>query len=259
MLTSLRIAGLLNQLGDLQSPRKDKDRCSQVDGDDLKPCADDSFSRASTADTQVSEGDREFVERQMCSVIGNMEAAVSLADPEDPGHTLKMVSKGFEAMTGFQKMVACGKNCRFMTYECHNDPEQLASLRSASKTGEPTTVVLENRKATGEKFLHCIHVQGMCVATDNLEGQDMWYLIGIHIDLVDGDATVVPQEAIRKTMAEVHSRVVAALKSAVPAQGLKAHGAKSAVQVFQRPLWMGGGESSDDDYSDTHDSDFDEE
>eukprot|EP00971_Amphidinium_carterae_P207072 4108535-Amphidinium_carterae.1 len=91
----------------------------------------------------------------MCSVIGNMEAAVSLADPEDPGHTLKMVSKGFEAklaykaaMTGFQKMVACGKNCRFMTYECHNDPEQLASLRSASKTGP----VLES----AHHSLHCV-------------------------------------------------------------------------------------------------------
>eukprot|EP00434_Breviolum_minutum_P033178 symbB.v1.2.029357.t2/scaffold3204.1/size61260/2 len=102
--------------------------------------------------------------------VADRQVSVSVADPRSPDAYLIAVSDHFETMTGYGRSEILGKNCRFLNAGCKVNQGDLLRLRTAVKTGESFTGVLENRKKSGELFLNLLDLHGLTVARNHSTG-----------------------------------------------------------------------------------------
>merc|ERR1719146_546115 len=92
------------------------------------------------------------------------------------------------------------------------NPIDLMNLRRCSKTGEPFTAILENRKKNGDLFLNLLDLRGLTVATNPETGEPLWFLVGVQADVTDVADSDMPgdhwnelqkvAEAIRSTISQ---------------------------------------------------------
>jgi len=115
--------------------------------------------------------------------VADRQVSVSVADPRSPDAYLIAVSDHFETMTGYGRSEILGKNCRFLNAGCKVNQGDLLRLRTAVKTGESFTGVLENRKKSGELFLNLLDLHGLTVARNHSTGDELWFLVGIQADV----------------------------------------------------------------------------
>ncbi|CAE8738756.1 unnamed protein product [Polarella glacialis] len=115
----------------------------------------------------------------------NTVFCVSIADPRTPDNALIAVSNQFLAMTGYGQTEVLGKSSRFLSDGCAMDPEDQSRLRLACETGAPFTGVLTNRRKTGELFVKLLDMRGLTVARNPVTGQELWFLVGIQVDVTD--------------------------------------------------------------------------
>jgi len=125
---------------------------------------------------------------------------VSIADPRADDFPLIAVSKKFETITGYLASEVLGKNCRFLSAGCSCDMVNLANLRAAFTTGAPFTAILENRRKSGELFLNLLDLRGLTVARSPCTGEDLWFLVGIQVDVTHAETLHV-----KANLSEIHA------------------------------------------------------
>lgn len=123
------------------------------------------------------------IRKAIRAVVADRQVSVSVADPRSPDAYLIAVSDQFETMTGYSRSEILGKNCRFLNAGCNVNQGDLLRLRTAVKTGESFTGVLENRKKSGELFLNLLDLHGLTVARNHSSGDELWFLVGIQADV----------------------------------------------------------------------------
>lgn len=135
-------------------------------------------------DAMTSQVVRESSIRSAIRVaVADRQVSVSVADPRSPDAYLIAVSDHFETMTGYGRSEILGKNCRFLNAGCKVNQGDLLRLRTAVKTGESFTGVLENRRKSGELFLNLLDLHGLTVARNHSTGDELWFLVGIQADV----------------------------------------------------------------------------
>lgn len=123
------------------------------------------------------------IRKAIRAVVADRQVSVSVADPRSRDAYLIAVSDQFETMTGYSRSEILGKNCRFLNAGCNVNQGDLLRLRTAVKTGESFTGVLENRRKSGELFLNLLDLHGLTVARNHSSGDELWFLVGIQADV----------------------------------------------------------------------------
>jgi len=166
---------------------------------------------------------------------------VSIADPRADDIPLIAVSKKFETITGYFASEVLGKNCRFLNVGCSVDPVNLANLRAACASGAPFTAILENRRKSGELFLNLLDLRGLTVARTPSTGEDLWFLVGIQVDVTHADMLDV-----QANLAEIHaitSGIRAGLEEELRALAV-AGALRSSLEVSESQLCEASGNST---------------
>mmetsp|Transcript_118267 Transcript_118267/g.235563 ORF Transcript_118267/g.235563 Transcript_118267/m.235563 type:complete len:371 (-) Transcript_118267:73-1185(-) len=152
--------------------------------------------------TSIKEAIRKAVEHgpPWAAAVEHGNFCVSIADPRANDIPLIAVSKKFETITGYMSSEVLGKNCRFLNAGCSFDPVDLANLRAACVSGAPFTAILENRRKSGELFLNLLDMRGLTVARSPTTGEDLWFLVGIQVDVTDAEMLDV-----QANLADIHA------------------------------------------------------
>jgi PAS domain-containing protein len=153
-------------------------------------------------ETSIKEAIRAAVEHgtSWAEAVEDGNFCVSIADPRADDIPLIAVSKKFETITGYFASEVLGKNCRFLNAGCSCDPVNLANLRAACANGTPFTAILENRRKSGELFLNLLDLRGLTVARNPSTGEDLWFLVGIQVDVTHAEMLDV-----QANLAEIHA------------------------------------------------------
>lgn len=179
---------------------------------------------------------------------------VTIADPRDNDCPLIAVSKEFTDLTGFESSDIIGINCRFLNHGCDMNPIDLMNLRRCSKTGEPFTAILENRKKNGDLFLNLLDLRGLTVATNPETGEPLWFLVGVQADVTDVADGEIPEDhwselqavsnAIRSSIASEIAKMAVDAASAGPhldsRNSPKASLKTEEWNLLTTPVWMAG-------------------
>lgn len=85
--------------------------------------------------------------------VGFSRATVSMVitNPRLEDNPIVYVNDAFERMTGYSRLGAIGRNCRFLQGD-ETEPSDIAKLRDAVANGEEVAVDLLNYRANGEPF-----------------------------------------------------------------------------------------------------------
>jgi len=118
------------------------------------------------------------------AAVASCTLPVTLAEPGNGG--IITVSPGFEKLTGAPKETLLASSLRCLgTDLLWQDPSDLMRLRIAEKTGKEATGLLSMRRLTGEHLEVMVHLRGLIVGQDQITGEEMWFLIGLYIDMAD--------------------------------------------------------------------------
>lgn len=115
---------------------------------------------------------------QVVKMIEEMQYSISISDPDLPDCPLIACSEGFEALTGYSKEEAVGRNCRFLNEGVEMSSELRMALRIAVQRGREFIGVLPNRRRSGELFRNLLHLTGLQVSGKR-------FLIGIQGDVTN--------------------------------------------------------------------------
>jgi PAS domain S-box-containing protein len=83
--------------------------------------------------------------------MGEAPVGISISDPDREDNPMVYVNEGFEALTGYSKAEAIGRNCRFLQGEATRE-EPVAEMREAIDTAQPVSVELRNYRKDGSQF-----------------------------------------------------------------------------------------------------------
>ena len=127
--------------------------------------------------------DLRSMERELQIMHRAIEAEASLpitvADALAPGQPLVYVNPAFERLTGYQRHEVLGRNCRFLQGD-DNAQAGLQTLRAAMAEGVSCTVVLNNYRKDGARFINELHVAPV------RDGQGrITHYIGVQTDITD--------------------------------------------------------------------------
>ena len=82
---------------------------------------------------------------------------IVVTDATQPDEPIVYVNSAFVRLTGYSRLEATGRNCRFLQGDQTGQPG-LAALRAALAEGRPCTTVLANRRRDGHLFLNELSV-----------------------------------------------------------------------------------------------------
>jgi len=194
-------------------------------------------------ETSINEAIQAAMEHgtSWAAVVEDGNFCVSVADPRADDIPLIAVSKTFETITGYLASEVLGKNCRFLNAGCSCDMVNLANLRSTYATGAPLTAILENRRKSGELFLNLLDLRGLTVARSPCTGEDLWFLVGIQVDVTHAETFHV-----QANFAKIHA-IISGVRAglAEEVRALAAAGAlRSSLEVSESQLCEASGNST---------------
>lgn len=127
--------------------------------------------------------DLRSMERELLIMHRAIEAEASLpitvVDALAPDQPLVYVNPAFERLTGYQRHEILGRNCRFLQADDHQQPGLLA-LRTALAEGVSCTVMLNNYRKDGARFINELHVAPVRDAQGRVT-----HFIGVQTDITD--------------------------------------------------------------------------
>jgi len=144
-------------------------------------------AQTSSIEEQIQIVSQNYIKGAVCEAIRDCSFCVTVADPRLDDSVLIAVSDGFETMSGYEAEEIVGRNCRFLSKGCEVSQSDRDGLREACRTGAPFATILENVRKTGERFKNHVDVRGLTVAHNLRTGEDLWYLIGIQLDVTEMD------------------------------------------------------------------------
>ena len=129
--------------------------------------------------------------------------AIVVTNPALEDNPIVYVNAAFETMTGYARMAAIGRNCRFLQGE-HTDPDSVQRLRDAIEKEEDATVTLLNYRADGTTFMNRLHI-----TTVRGEETGAKYFLGVQEEVDDQGETDRESRARRSDLAlsEIQHRV----------------------------------------------------
>src|SRR5436190_12435798 len=84
-------------------------------------------------------------------MLDSLGVAACVADASSPDLPLTYVNPAFEALTGWERAEAVGRNCRFLQGP-DTDPRAVAEIRDAVARGEGSRLTLLNYRRNGDAF-----------------------------------------------------------------------------------------------------------
>lgn len=91
------------------------------------------------------------------AAVEKARVAICLTDATRPDNPLAYVNPAFEALTGYSRAEAVGRNCRFLQ-GAGTDPSTVERLRAAIDAAEPIQVEILNYRRDGSPFWNALHV-----------------------------------------------------------------------------------------------------
>lgn len=107
-------------------------------------------------------------QEQVFELAGSMRVPATFSDPQIPDCPLVFVNNAFEELTGYSSSWAVGRNCRFLQGEA-TEKKDIKKLRQSVHECLPSTTILANYKANGEKFHNLLIIRpiwlkdGQCI------------------------------------------------------------------------------------------------
>ncbi|MGR3485469.1 MAG: PAS domain-containing protein [Paracoccaceae bacterium] len=114
-----------------------------------------------------------------------------VTNPNIDDNPIVYVNRAFEQVTGYSRVAAIGRNCRFLQCE-RTDPETVQTLRDAIAARREVTVDMVNARADGSEFWNRLLITPL-----EDEAGDIPYFLGVQMALPD------PPEARARFDAEV--------------------------------------------------------
>ena len=116
-------------------------------------------SAAALEDSSVLLSARDVTERKAYArelelksrAMDEAPVGITITDPDREDNPMIYVNEGFEALTGYSKEEAVGRNCRFLQGEATRE-RPVAEMRRAIDRAEPVSVALRNYRKDGSQF-----------------------------------------------------------------------------------------------------------
>jgi PAS domain S-box-containing protein len=113
---------------------------------------------------------------QFDKIFGNVDTAVSIADPMLPDRPLVYVNPAFVDLTGYPTSEIIGRNCRFLQGPGTLD-ETRESIKQSLDTARPITICIRNYKMDGTPFHNLLFMMPF------LDDTETPYIIGCQREL----------------------------------------------------------------------------
>jgi PAS domain S-box-containing protein len=113
----------------------------------------------------------------ICSFASASNSAVVITDASDPDYPIMFVNASFEAITGYAREEAVGRNCRFLQGEDRMQ-EDRAMVREALARGTPCECLFKNYRKTGELFWNKLYLFPI-----RLAGPSVTHVVGVQHDV----------------------------------------------------------------------------
>jgi len=183
---------------------------------DELPCTD--YSRQATSSSAASVSSKschrptawvmseKMIKEATVSAVLECEHSAALVDPRaELGETaIEAVSAEFEALTGWKQDEAVGKSFRFLQKDCPADTQDFIVVRTARLIGLPVTVLLANRRKSGELFWNLTHFSGITVAYNPQKEEDLWFLLATFSDVTHVGSQDELEEHARLVESKAH-------------------------------------------------------
>ena len=104
--------------------------------------------------------ERKTYERELelkSQAMDEAPVGISISDPDQADNPMIYVNKGFEAVTGYSKSEAVGRNCRFLQGERTRE-EPVAEMRQAIDEAQPVSAELRNYRKDGSQFWNRVSI-----------------------------------------------------------------------------------------------------
>ena len=149
--------------------------------------------------------DRVEVTKENLHIFKNAIQASSegivITNPRVADNPIVYVNKAYEEITGYSFEESVGHNCRFL--QPRSDIEGLDILKKSIKKQESVTVVLENKKKSGEIFFNQLTISPV------FEKGELSYFVGVQRDLTE--ERELQSELIKKSKESAHHSKMSAL------------------------------------------------
>ena len=119
-----------------------------------------------------------------------LSVTISTGRKERYGYPLIYVNKQFEFMTGYERSVVIGANCRFLQRRIHGhsalESDNINSISSSLRNAEPVKIVITNYRKDGTPFKNLLMLkplfnkQGVCMYVIGLQFDLTYYDTGAH-------------------------------------------------------------------------------
>ncbi|MBL8850246.1 MAG: PAS domain S-box protein [Planctomycetaceae bacterium] len=126
-------------------------------------------------DRRSSEQHYQLIDRALESATNG----IIIADAQCEDFPITYVNKGFEALTGFGRDEAIGRNCRFLQGR-ETDRETVASIRAALASGDECTVTILNQRKDGTPFWNELRITPV-----RDESGRLTHFVGVQADVTE--------------------------------------------------------------------------
>jgi len=138
--------------------------------------------------------------------ISRANVAATIAYPDVDGcSTFKMVSAGFEDLSGYSSEELLGKSTRFLTHSCPQDMLDVIASNFSSQIGAGTINDICIMTKHGDMKACRVLRRGLTLGFDPNLGHRMWVLLSVYVNLSDnGESDMLFQEseAIQEEMSK---------------------------------------------------------
>jgi len=144
------------------------------------------------------------VQSVLQAALEGCDLALLVMDPSHPDFPIIGVSKGMSELTTYHGKELLGNSCRLLSFQCGNDPVNIARLRSARIRGVSFETVLINRKKSGPLFRVLVVLRRITVGNTMPTNENCGFLLAVQIELPccddeDDDLVFLPPELVAQT------------------------------------------------------------
>ena len=132
---------------------------------------------------------------------------IVITDPTLPDNPVIFLNKGFEALTGYTREEALGRNCRFLQAEDRDQPG-VHRLREAISRGEFVCAELRNYRKDGTMFWNELYLSPV------YRGTELRYFFGVQNDVTSRKEAELSNQQLAETGEQLKRAIETAMRDA---------------------------------------------
>ena len=132
---------------------------------------------------------------------------IVITDPTLPDNPVIFLNKGFEALTGYTREEALGRNCRFLQAEDRDQPG-VHRLREAISRGEFVCAELRNYRKDGTMFWNELYLSPV------YRGTELRYFFGVQNDVTSRKEAELNNQQLAETGEQLKRAIETAMRDA---------------------------------------------